>query len=107
MATAPDYVKTFLQDLPRTWDDVKFIDGIPGKYLIIARKSGDVWYLAGINAEETEKSLTLDLSFIGNKKALLITDGANEREFTQSEIGSDKATALTIKSRGGFVAVFK
>jgi len=107
MATAPDYVKTFLQYLPRTWDDVKFIDGIPGKYLIIARKSGDVWYLAGINAEETEKSLTLDLSFIGNKKALLITDGANEREFTQSEIGSDKATALTIKSRGGFVAVFK
>ena len=107
MATSPDYVKTFLQDLPRTWDDVKFIDGIPGKYLIIARKSGDVWYLAGINAEETEKSLTLDLSFIGNKKALLITDGANEREFTQSEIGSDKATALTIKSRGGFVAVFK
>jgi alpha-glucosidase len=107
MATAPDYVKSFLQDLPRNWDDVKFIDGVPGKYVVIARKSGDSWYIAGINAEQADLNLTLDLSFIGNKKASLITDGASEREFTQSEISRDKATAITIKSHGGFVAVFK
>lgn len=107
MATAPEYVKSFLQDIPRSWDDVKFIDGIPGKYLVIARKSGDAWYVAGLNAEAADLTLTLNLSFIGNKKAALITDGASEREFTQSEIASDKATAVTIKSHGGFVAVFK
>ena len=107
MATAPDYVKRFLQDLPRAWDDVKFIDGIPGKYVVIARKSGDSWYVAGLNAETTDLNLTLDLRFIGAKKATLITDGATEREFTQSEIASDKATPITIKSRGGFVAIFK
>lgn len=107
MATVPDYVKTFLQDIPRNWDDVKFIDGIPGKYVVIARKSGDAWYLAGINAEESDKALTLDLSFIGNKKTALITDGATEREFTTMEIASDKATAVTLKPKGGFVAVFK
>lgn len=107
MATAPDYVKSFLQDLPRSWDDVKFVDGIPGKHVVIARKSGDSWYVAGLNAETTDLNLTLDLSFIGTKKATLITDGAAEREFTQREISSDKATVLTIKSRGGFVAVFK
>lgn len=107
MATAPDYVKAFLQDLPRMWDDVKFIDGIPGKYVVIARKSGDTWYLAGLNAETTDLNLTLDLGFIGTKKATLITDSATEREFTQNEIVSDKATAVLIKARGGFVAVFK
>lgn len=107
MATAPDYVKSFLQDIPRSWDDVKFVDGVPGKYAVIARKSGDSWYLAGLNAELTDLNLTLDLSFIGNKKATLITDGATEREFTHSEIASDKATVVTIKSHGGFVAVFK
>lgn len=107
MATAPDYVKSFLQDIPRAWDDVKFVDGIPGKYLVVARKAGDRWYVAGLNAETTDLNLTLDLSFIGNKKAMLITDGATEREFTQSEISSAQATALTIKSHGGFVAVFK
>lgn len=107
MATAPDYVKSFLQDLPRNWDDLKFVDGIPGKYVVIARKSGDSWYLAGLNAEQADLNLTLDLSFIGSKKATLITDGVTERQFTQSEISSDKATAITIKSHGGFVAVFK
>lgn len=107
MATAPDYVKSFLQDLPRSWDDVKFVDGIPGKYLVVARKSGGVWYVAGLNADASDLNLTLDLSFIGSKKATLITDGAGEREFTQSEIASDKATVITIKSHGGFVAVFK
>lgn len=107
MATAPDYVKSFLQDLPRNWDDVKFVDGIPGKYLVIARKSGDSWYLAGLNAELTDVNLTLDLSFMGDKKAMLITDGTAEREFAKNEISSSKALAVTIKSRGGFVAVFK
>lgn len=107
MATAPDYVKAFLQDLPRSWDDVKFVDGVPGKYLVLARKSGDSWYLAGFNGDTADVNFTLDLSFIGNKKAMLITDGATEREFTQTEIGTDKATAITIKSHGGFVAAFK
>jgi len=107
MATAPEYVKNFLQDLPRNWDDVKFIDGIPGKYLVLARKSGDTWYVAGLNAETTEKKLTLDLSVVGERKGILITDGETEREFTQSDIASEKAVAITIKSHGGFVAVFK
>ncbi|HOY22985.1 MAG TPA: glycoside hydrolase family 97 catalytic domain-containing protein, partial [Cellvibrio sp.] len=107
MATAPDYVKSFLQDLPRSWDDVKFVDGIPGKYIVIARKAGDSWYVAGLNADAADLSLKVDLSFIGNKKAMLISDGATEREFTQREISSEKETAVTIKSRGGFVTVFK
>jgi len=106
MATAPAYVKTFLQNLPRTWDDVKFLEGVPGKYLVIARKSGEAWYLAGLNAEEADKTLTLDLSFMGNKKATLITDGATEREFSQVEIASDKVTTISVKAHGGFVAVF-
>jgi hypothetical protein len=62
---------------------------------------------AGLNVEKTDVNLTLDLSFIGNKKAMLITDGATKREFAQSEINNDKATAASIKSTGGFVAVFK
>ena len=93
--------------LPRSWDVVKFVGGIPGKYVVIARKSGDSWYVAGLNAEKTDVNFTLDLSFIGNRKATLITDGATEREFAQSEISSDRATAVSIKSTGGFVAVFK
>jgi alpha-glucosidase len=41
MATAPAYVKTFLRELPRSWDEVKFVAGYPGRQAVIARKSGN------------------------------------------------------------------
>jgi alpha-glucosidase len=107
MATVPAYVKSFLQDLPRHWDEVKFIDGMPGKYVVVARKAGDSWYVAGLNAEDTDKTLALDLHFIGDKKAMLITDGESEREFSQREISAGNTTAINLKTKGGFVAVFK
>jgi alpha-glucosidase len=106
MATAPGYVKTLLQDLPRSWDDVKFVDGYPGRHVVIARKSGDAWYVAGLNADDSDKPLTLDLSFLGKRKGQLITDGKGEREFEQTAIAGGK-TKVTIKAHGGFVAVFK
>jgi alpha-glucosidase len=40
MATVPDYVKQFLQTLPRSWDDSRMVDGYPGKYAVIARRAG-------------------------------------------------------------------
>jgi len=106
MATVPSYVKALLQDLPRSWDDVRFIDGYPGRYAIIARKSGDSWYVAGINADGVERSVDLDLSFLDGRSGTLVTDGETERSFTQAPIGGG-AAKISIKPHGGFVAVFK
>lgn len=106
MATVPDYVKAFMQDLPRSWDDSKFIDGYPGTHVVIARKSGNAWYVAGLNADDTDRTIALDLAFLGKRKGTLITDGASERAFSQSAIAGGK-TSITIKAHGGFVAVFK
>lgn len=107
MATAPDYVKTFLQELPREWDEVKFIDGFPGKFAVIARKAGDVWYVAGINAEKENKTLTLDLSFVGDKKGYVIASGDTERSFVQQEINSKTPTTITLRPNAGFVMMLK
>ena len=106
MATVPAYVKTMLQDLPRSWDDSKFLDGYPGTHVVIARKAGKAWYLAGLNADDAEKTVSLDLSFLGKRKGVVIKDGGTERELLQSEIAGGKAN-ITIKAHGGFVAVFK
>lgn len=106
MATVPTYVKTLLQDLPRSWDDVRFIDGFPGRYAIVARKSGGSWYVAGINADENVRSVELDLSFLDGRSGTLVTDGDTERSFTQAPIRGGKAK-ISIKPHGGFVAVFK
>lgn len=107
MATAPDYVKAFLGELPREWDDVKFVDGYPGKYAVLARKAGDVWYIAGINAEQDVKNLTLDVSFVGNKKGYVITSGENQRSFVQREINSKTPAAISLRPNAGFVMVLK
>lgn len=110
MATAPAYVKSFLQELPRSWDETRFVDGYPGRYAVIARRAGQAWYVAGINADDADRTFELDLSFIGNGKGepggTLIADGQGERAFSQSGIKGGTQT-ISIKARGGFVAVFK
>ena len=107
MATVPGYVKDFLRELPREWDDIKFIDGYPGKYVVLARRAGDVWYIAGINAETESKTLTLDLSFAGDKKGVLIGSGETERSFVQQEINSKAPQTITLRPNAGFVMVLK
>ena len=112
MAHVPEFVKDFLRTLPNSWDDVKFIDGYPGKLYVVARKSGNKWYVAGINGENTEKQLTLDLSFLQNKKGVLIASGndsADEPSFSQKNITipSNGKMDITLKGDDGFAAVFE
>ena len=103
MATVPAYVKAFLQQLPRSWDDSRLVEGYPGQYAVIARRSGDTWYIAGINATESDKVLMLDLSFAHAKHGVIIADGDAERSFSQRGIAAGKKVAVTIKPHGGFV----
>lgn len=106
MATVPAYVKELLRDLPRSWDEVRFIDGYPGRYAVIARKSGNAWYVAGFNADGAARTVEIDLSFMDGRSGTLIADGEGERSFSQAPIKAGKQS-ISIKPRGGFVAVFK
>lgn len=106
MATAPAYVRDFLRALPRSWDDVKFVAGYPGRHAVIARRAGEAWYVAGINGDDKEATLDLDLAFLAGREGQLIGDGAGEREFRDATIRGG-AQRMTIKAHGGFVAVFK
>lgn len=111
MATAPEYVKNFLRELPRSWDDSRYVDGYPGQYAVIARRAGNTWYIAGINATESEKTLTLDLSFAGAGAAVVIGDGeavtGKLSSFSQRSIAASQEAVVTIKPHGGFVITKK
>jgi len=103
----PDFVVEFLQKVPTAWDDTRFIDGYPGKYAVIARKSGDIWYIAGINGTKQDMNLSLDLSFISpDVSATLITDGP-DRTFIKKDVERDAngKTAVKILPHGGFAIV--
>jgi hypothetical protein len=106
MATVPAYVKTFLRELPRAWDEVRFLDGEPGKYVVLARRAGLQWFVAGLNADDTPREVKLDLAWLGQREGQLITDGAGPREFTEAKLAAPAAT-LTLAPKGGFVARFR
>jgi hypothetical protein len=112
MATVPDYVKDFLTGFPGgDWDETKFIDGYPGKLAVIARRHGNQWYVAGINGENLEKVVKLELPFVsGTNKAVMITDGEEGiLSFSQEEISlnENQPSKVTIKPNGGFVMVLE
>jgi len=109
MAKMPDFIKEYLRDLPDHWQDVKFIDGEPGDFVVIARKSGNKWYVAGINGTPTIKKLSLDLAELTKEKGILFADGPEDLTFKKDTIAlaPDKKMALTLKGNGGFVMILE
>jgi len=110
MARAPDYVRAFLRGVPSVWDDIRYLDGYPGKYVVLARRSGDRWYIAGINGEETAREVTVNVrEFAGGKTLTLITDGGDALGFARSQVPVPATGELELKlgARGGLVAVFE
>jgi len=78
LTDAPAWAIEFMKQVPTTWDEVRFIDGYPGKYCIMARRSGSQWYIAGINAQEQPVKAKLDLSpfFAKGTAVTVYTDDA-------------------------------
>ncbi|XHS78669.1 glycoside hydrolase family 97 catalytic domain-containing protein [Burkholderiaceae bacterium UC74_6] len=106
MATVPAYVKAFMRELPRHWDEVRFLDGEPGKFVVLARRAGAQWFVAGINADDQPRELQLDLAWLSRREGQLITDGEGPREFSQRQLAAP-AAKVTLAPHGGFVARFR
>ena len=69
---APAWAIDFMKQVPTNWDEVRFIDGYPGKYAIIARRAGNTWYIAGINAEKQPLKKTITLPMFAKDTQLTV-----------------------------------
>jgi len=103
----PDAAKIFLRNVPTAWDDTKLIEGYPGKDVIITRRKNTSWYIAGINAEDKEKSMNIPLDFLSEGikyKLTLIEDGAHDKAFFTRYTVVDNIGSVDVKMlrRGGF-----
>src|SRR5690606_39015242 len=74
LTEAPAFELDFMRNLPTTWDETLFIDGYPGKYSVVARRHGEQWYVAGVNAEQTAKELKLELPMLAGKTVKMYND---------------------------------
>jgi alpha-glucosidase len=108
MAKAPDYVRDYLRSLPAIWEEVKFLDGFPGRYAVVARQGGGRWFVSGINGENAPRELALDLTGLasGAVKGELIADGeGGNLSFRRESISlqAGEPLRLTVPAHGGFV----
>ena len=69
----PQFEIDFMKQVPTTWDETRFIDGYPGKYVVLARRHADNWYIAALNAQQEPLNLTLNLNDY-NVKTLLVDE---------------------------------
>ena len=103
LTDAPSWAIDFMKEVPTTWDEVRFIDGYPGKYVILARRHGDKWYIAGVNAQKGTLKLKVNLPMFSNgeKVRLFSDDKALQGGVKQIGIGKKQELQLTIPCNGG------
>ncbi len=105
LTDAPAEAIDFMKAVPTTWDDTRFIDGYPGRYVVLARCNKGRWYIAGVNATDKPLKLRPDLAPLGleGKTAELYVD-APGLKFTKT-LYKPKST-IEVAPNGGFVLVF-
>lgn len=103
LTDAPAWAIDFMKEVPTTWDEVRFIDGYPGKYVILARRHGDKWYIAGVNAQKETLKLKVNLPMFSNgeKVRLFSDDKVLQGGVKQIGIGKKQELQLTIPCNGG------
>ena len=100
----PKAVQDFLSTLPAAWDETRFVSGYPGESCVLARRSGNTWYVAGINGTDNEKTLTVPLDFLkGKYAATLFADSGSKEEPWRIETIQKLPATVTCQPRGGFI----
>ena len=110
LSELPQHELDFLRELPTTWDEVRFIDGYPTRYVVLARRHGDTWYVAGLNGTDQSMTLTLDLPMFAGQTVKYYTDrplakGATfcESELTTLKVDKKGKAKVTLQPLGGII----
>lgn len=105
LTDAPAWAIDFMKRVPTTWDEVKLIDGYPGKYVIMARRCGTKWYVVGINADEQplKKMVTLPMFEKGTELTVYSDDAQLNGSVKSLKRNKKQQIMMTIPCNGGIV----
>lgn len=104
----PSAARKVYETLPAVWDETKLLSGYPGKYVVMARRSGEKWYIAGINGTNETTSLTFSTERIAldGKNGILFADSEQDRVIDVKEWKSlGTSVDIPCRARGGFLIV--
>lgn len=97
----PMEVREFIGSLPTVWDETRLLGGYPGEWVVIARKNGSTWYVAGINGKDEQQTLTFGTSLLPKGKYTLFAD--NHKSWSIRTFKGRIPDKITCQPRGGFV----
>jgi hypothetical protein len=102
LTDAPQWAIDFMKAVPTTWDEVRFIDGYPGKYAILARRHGNKWYVAGINAQKETVKIKVKLPMIagGSELKQYADDAQLNGNLTITKLKKNQEIEVTIPCNG-------
>jgi hypothetical protein len=104
LTDAPEFALDFMRRIPTTWDETQFIAGYPGKFVVIARRNGQRWFVAGVNAEKTAKELKLYLPMFTGQTVTIYGDNKNNKTYMdQVKVSVEGELIVAIQPNGGFV----
>ncbi len=107
LLSQPQEVRDFFGKLPAAWDETKFVSGYPGVSAAVARRKGDVWFVAGINGTDTQNNIATDLGFVGQcGEITAFYDSMDGKGWDIRRLTTLPRDIATIP-RGGFVIVAK
>jgi alpha-glucosidase len=103
----------FLKGIPSSWDETRVLEGMPGAYIMVARKSDRKWYVAGMSTDK--RSFALKTDFLGNAgyRVTLWSDAAdadrNPRKLVKKGLTCDRNSVICIDAMpgGGFVGIIE
>ncbi|MGC4102420.1 glycoside hydrolase family 97 protein [Ferruginibacter sp.] len=104
LTDVPSFEIEFMKKVPTIWDETVFVDGYPGKYVVIARRQGSKWYVAGANAGKDVLKVPLKLPMLAGRKATLYNDDLEKAPYTKEiSISETGEYEIEIQPNGGFV----
>ncbi|MFV0521749.1 MAG: glycoside hydrolase family 97 catalytic domain-containing protein [Mangrovibacterium sp.] len=105
LTDAPKWAVDFMKEVPSTWDEVKYIDGYPGKYVVLARRHADKWYVVGINAQKNDVKIDVELPmFLSGDELCVYADDSNLKgSLEHVKLKKSRIIKATIPCNGGLV----
>jgi len=102
----------FLRRVPTVWDETRVLQAAVGDYVVIARRSGTTWFLAGLT-DWSSRSFEVPLDFLGDDDYTLESwqDGVNvdrhasDFKFRTQSVSDQSRIKMQMAKGGGWVGV--
>jgi alpha-glucosidase len=96
--------REFIQDIPAAWDETKYIEGLPASHIVIARRKGADWYVAGMT--DAARKVEIPLKFLESGRyysALIFSDDTHDTMSRKTDrVSNDSSITFELLERGGF-----